>query len=477
MKKMMLAFAAFALLAAACGQYPGVHQDAVEAGQVAPAGTSTGLDTGTTGTLPDGSTAPTGGAGTGTTGTGTTGVPTGTGTTGTTGTSTGSGSGSSGSGSGGTSAGGATTPTGGGTTTGVTEKTIKIGIHAPLTGAAPLKAESFDKGKDLYWEKGDNGKPVVIHGRTVEVVFQDDQYNPSHARAVCQQMAEEEQVFMLIGGAGTDQIQACAAYAASKGIPYISAGVTEKGLSTLPNYFAVSMTYADQGALLAQYIKAYAADLGWGGDPAKIAVVHTNTPNFDDAVAGFTQAMPGVRVFRPEKNERGSSMAGQLCTGTLPNFEVVYPLAAPTYFIEMAGASKCEPQYVGVGVSMGLNTVASTGCQTGGLDGSRFFSPAPGFNDVQKYDPQFKAAGGSDDIMLLLWGLSKTLHQMLDNAGPNLTREGFIAATSTASFKSGVYPDLQYSAQNHFGASQVHVLRADCGLRQFVTEHAFKSSF
>jgi hypothetical protein len=143
----------------------------------------------------------------------------------------------------------------------------------------------------------------------------------------------------------------------------------------------------------------------------------------------------------------------------------------------MAGAAKCNPRYVGVGVSMGLNTVASTGCQTGGLDGSRFFSPSPAFADAAKYDPAFTAAGGSDDIMLLLWGLSKTIHQMLDKAGPALSREGFIASTATGTFKSGVYPDLQYSAQNHFGASQVHVLRADCASRQFVTEHAFKSSF
>jgi hypothetical protein len=33
------------------------------------------------------------------------------------------------------------------------------------------------------------------------------------------------------------------------------------------------------------------------------------------------------------------------------------------------------------------------------------------------------------------------------------------------------------SPSNHFGARQVHVLRADCASRQFVTEHAFKSSF
>ncbi len=463
MRKTVVAFAAFALLAAACGQYPNVHEDAVASGEIAPAGSS-GL------TAEPGAVVPgtTGTGTTGTTGTGTTGT-TGTGTTGTTGTGT------TGTNDTGTTPGGATTPTGGGTTTGVTPTTIKIGLHAPLTGAAPLKSESFDVGKDLYWLKGDNGKPVVIHGRKVQVVFQDDQYNPSHARAVCQQMAEDQQVFMLIGGAGTDQIQACAAYAASKGIPYLSAGVTEKGLSTLPNYFALSMSYADQGPLLARYLQQNKAALGWGGDPSQVALVHTNTPNFDDATAAFTQAMPGVEVFRPEKNERGSSMAGQLCTGTIKNFEVVFPLTAPTYFIEMAGASKCNPRYVGVGVSMGLNTVASTGCRAGGVDGSRFFSPVPAYANAQEFDPAFKAAGGSDDIMFLLWGLSKTLHQLLDNAGPSLSREGFISATSTATVKSGVFPDLKYTPTNHFGATQAHMLRADCATSQYVTEKGFYS--
>jgi branched-chain amino acid transport system substrate-binding protein len=468
MRKMILVFAAFTLLAAACGQYPNVHEDALEAGEIAPAGTGLATDP-VTGLPVDPGTGTT----TGTTGTGTTGT-TGTGTTGTTGTET---TGTTGTGptDPGSTGSGTTTPTGGGTTTGVTDTAIKIGLHAPLTGAAPLKAESFNAGKDLDWLKGNDGKPIEIHGRQVQVVFQDDQYNPSHARAVCQQMAEDQQVFMLIGGAGTDQIQACAAYAASKGIPYLSAGVTEKGLTTLPNYFAVSMSYAAQGPLLAKYMQANKAALNWSGDPAKVVLVHTNTPNFDDAVASFTQALPGAKIIRPEKNERGSSMASQLCTGTTKNYEVVYPLTAPTYFLEMAGASKCNPQYVGVGVSMGLNTVASTGCTTGGVDGARFFSPVPAYAGSEKWDPAFKQAGGSDDIMFLLWGLMKSIHQLLLNAGENLSREGFIAATSNASVKSGVFPDLKYTPSNHFGASQVHVLRADCASDQYVTEQGFYS--
>ena len=126
---------------------------------------------------------------------------------------------------------------------------------------------------------------------------------------------------------------------------------------------------------------------------------------------------------------------------------------------------------------MGLDQVASTGCATGGVANSRFFSPGPAFADANQYAPDFLKAGGTDDIMQLLWGISKTLHQLFLKAGPNLSREAFIASTSNATVKSGVFPDLTFTPTNHFGARQVHVLRADCTRRAYVTEKAFASSF
>src|SRR3954468_10106555 len=61
--------------------------------------------------------------------------------------------------------------------TGVTATSIRIGIQATVTGAAPLPQNAFDKGKDLYWkyiaEKGG------VFGRNVEVLVRDDQFNTS----------------------------------------------------------------------------------------------------------------------------------------------------------------------------------------------------------------------------------------------------------------------------------------------------------
>ena len=430
--------AALALLTASCGQLPGVHDNAVRSGEVPAGGLGPGTDIGA-----DPGTDP--------------------------GADPGSSPGAGGNGGGGGGGGVSPPPPGGGNTTGITATTIKIGIHAPLTGAAPISPTSFRTGTPLYWE---NNK---VFGKNVQVVFEDDQYNPSHAKQVCQKMVEQDKVFLLLGGGGTDQVQSCARYAASVGVPYLSAGTTEVGIRGLDNYFAVSESYAQQGPQLAQYIKRE-----FTTDAARVAMVVTDTPNFDDAVTAFTEAFPGVKVFRPAKNQRGGSMAGNLCTGNVKNYDVVYPLTAPTYYLEMAAAAQCHPQYAGVGITMGLDQVADTGCSGNRpTENGVFFSPAPAFADSNDYDPKFRQAGGSDDIMWLLWGLMKSLHQLFLETGEDLSRERFIAASESATVKTGVYPDVQYAPDDRFGAKQVHVLKNVCtgDGGHYVTLEAFKSSF
>ena len=101
-----------------------------------------------------------------------------------------------------------------------------IGVHAPITGAAPVPQDSVDKAKDLYWkflaERGG------IFGRNVRVVFRDDQFNPSRAVPVCREMVEQEHAFLLVG-IGTDQVVPCARYASQVGVPYFAMGGGESG--------------------------------------------------------------------------------------------------------------------------------------------------------------------------------------------------------------------------------------------------------
>jgi branched-chain amino acid transport system substrate-binding protein len=359
------------------------------------------------------------------------------------------------------------------TTTGITNQTIKIGAHAPITGAAPVPSDSAQKGSDLYykWLRHNNH---AINGRFVDSMLKNDNYNPSQAVAVCKEMVEKDRVFLLYGYAGTDQIQACARYAASVGVPYLSAGVTEIGLTTLPNYFAISMSYPQQAPLLADLL---VTDLG--ARKEKNGMLRFDTPNFDDAHDAFIEEM-GDRAAKISYDRAVSKGAGQAEAQTVvqemkaAGLENVYVLTSPVWFLQVLQAARSqsfEPQWVGVGITKALDTVSSVGCRNGTLSRAKFFSPFPAWADINKFDPDFQKAVAAvypeedkgDDIMLIGWGMSKVIAELLEGAGRQLSREGFVGSAQRAkNVKTGVFPPVTFSPQDHFGGSQIHLNEAQC---------------
>jgi hypothetical protein len=129
-----------------------------------------------------------------------------------------------------------------------------------------------------------------------------------------------------------------------------------------------------------------------------------------------------------------------------------------------------NPQFVGPGITSGLQTVAEIGCQgRKGVDKAIFLSPFPQLDKIDEIDPGYQKAYreqlGEDggDLGLALWGLSKQLKTMFDAAGKDMTRQSFVTTVEGGTkFAGGVYPPVTYSSRNHFGGSQVHAVQADC---------------
>lgn len=368
--------------------------------------------------------------------------------------------------------------------TGVTDSDITIAVHAPVTGAAPLPSRSFEQARDLYFRWVTEAKGETILGRsTVNVLFRDDKYDPSSAVQVCREMASR--AFFLVGGGGTDQIQACGRFANQARVPYFSAGVTERGLQGLEWYFATSMSYKQQGPLLAQYVKKEHGN-------AKVAAIVTDTPNFDDAIQGWEAGVQrqGLNYHGTLRHPRGdtgwyNSFAREL---NQAGVDVVYMLTAPVDYIRFAQQSHQQgfkPAWVGVGVTMGLNAVLGAGCPE--VDGGTFFSPFPGLDWARQNEPAFFEAAQqfgtpNDDLALALWGLGKSSHVMFNRYaeiyGNDLTREDFRAVTERQSgIRTNVYPEISYSPENHFGARTVHQVRADCSREEHVTVATHASGF
>jgi branched-chain amino acid transport system substrate-binding protein len=505
------------LLAAACGQKAGVGDSAAApsaadqaaagapasqaeasagsgetvdtggaTGTATPSGGATGIGTPSAGgsTPATGSASPSARSNTGAAGTG-----------GAQGGATGSGSGSgrtqtsAGSSSGSAAGGGGTAtpaPVPGGASpaadrTGVTDTKIRIGIHAPITGAAPFPQNAFDKGKDVYWkflaEKGG------LFGRSVEIVFRDDQFNPSRAVQVCREMVEQEKVFILMGAAGSEQITACARYANSKGVPYLSAGVNEDGLTGLNTYFATSQTYAQQHPALVSYIANKLKK-------TKLAIVLNNTPALNETQQSITKLAQGaglniVRESRIGKNASDSELLSEANALRTSGAEVVYLLTSPVNFVKLATNGQAQaysPIYMGPGITNGINIVAEAGCPA--IGPAKFFSPFPQLDVIDQLDPDYQRSyqkyngGKGDDIGLAEWGLSKVVGAMLQAAGKDLSRQSFLAALESGKeFNTNVYPTVSYSGTIRFGAKSAHLLEADCNTRKFKTIAQFATGF
>jgi ABC-type branched-subunit amino acid transport system substrate-binding protein len=375
---------------------------------------------------------------------------------------------------------------------GVTADSIVVGIHAPVTGAAPFPQTSFNNGKSVYFDFVNKHEGGILGGKKLKVVFEDDEYNPVTAKQKCQKMVEQDHAFILIGGGGADQITACAQYANSVGVPYFSAGVNEAGLLGLHSYFAISESYSQQSNQVAQYIKNKFAK-------TKVGVVVAETPSFDDARTSVLKALQanGLNVVvndRINKNadqNQSQAEASKLCDAS-KGIEIVYVLTSPETFINLAASINsqppCAPKFIGPGITSGLNEVAAVLCGGTGtrvFPGAIFFSPFPQTDAIDSMDPQYNTAYGEsnngqkgDDIGIALWGLEKNLRLMFQAVGPSLGRAGLISLLESGKqFTTGVYPPVQYSASSHLGSTQVHVLEATCTPPAYTTKFRFASAF
>jgi len=388
---------------------------------------------------------------------------------------------------GGTTAGGTTTGGAvacgtphGGSTTGVTAGTINIGIHAPLTGTGtPFPNSSFQAGAQVFWDQPGH----TVCGRHVKTDFQDDQYTPAHARQVCSSMAQRD--FLVIGGGGTDQIQACATEPTihTKNVPYLSAGVTDNGLTGLSNYFAVSLTYKQQGTLVLRNAQqqgfATPADSrvdsdNISGAKAKWAIVTANTPNFAGARQGIEAALTAAHIpfkdYQVDQNGNYQGAATQFGQQlALNGFKTIFFDAAPGYFVfTTAGFYKqpgAQADWVGPGVTYTEVTVAQYICEQSQneINGHAWFlAPAPG---LDKATNDFKQAykGSYDDIEWALWGLSNSLWNLLKDASSNLTRENFIGSSEHAAVAADPYVPVDFRDHGgHFGGTGAWVQKVNC---------------
>ncbi len=136
----------------------------------------------------------------------------------------------------------------------VAEETIKIGGIGVLTGPASLYGIAVQKGIDLYIEQ--LNAAGGIDGKKVEILWEDDQGDPTSAQQAYYKLVENDGVVAILGAVLTGATKAVAEAAEVDGIPVISASATAYEITTgRPSVFRTCFLDPFQAVMIARYIK------------------------------------------------------------------------------------------------------------------------------------------------------------------------------------------------------------------------------
>ncbi|MBO3083646.1 ABC transporter substrate-binding protein [Cellulomonas fengjieae] len=139
---------------------------------------------------------------------------------------------------------------------GVTDDTVTVGTHTPLTGPAAAGYSTISAATTAYFEYvNDNGG---INGRSIEYLVKDDGYNPATTSTVVRELVQEDEVFAIINGLGTPTHSAVVDYLNENEVPdlFVASGSPQWDQpDTFPWTFGYNADYVVEAKALATYAK------------------------------------------------------------------------------------------------------------------------------------------------------------------------------------------------------------------------------
>lgn len=173
---------------------------------------------------------------------------------------------------------------------GVTQTSILLGTTSPLSGPASAYA-SVARGADAYF-KYVNARGGV-NGRKIADTILDDGYNPALTVQATRQLVEQDKVFAVFNGLGTEQNLAVRDYLNANKVPqlFAASGATAFGTDAAKYPYTIGLqpSYQAEGWVLGKYL---ARTQG----AAKVAVLFQNDDYGTDLLNGLKKGIERSRV-------------------------------------------------------------------------------------------------------------------------------------------------------------------------------------
>ncbi|QCW50087.1 ABC transporter substrate-binding protein [Nocardioides dongxiaopingii] len=359
-------------------------------------------------------------------------------------------------------------------TVGVTDTSVKIGAHFPLTGVAAPGYSEIPTGAQAYFDYVNAAGG--INGRTIEYVVKDDGYDPSKTGAVTNELVLDEEIFAMVGGLGTPTHRTVVDFLNEEEVPdlFVSSGSLQWGddVEAKPYTFGWQTDYESEGKIIGQYVAENLPD-------AKVGLFLQDDDFGTDGEKGLRQFLDDQIVSVQRYTSGNTEVAPQVTALQADGADVVIGFNTPSYTaltqLTALGLGY-QPQWVYSNVGSdptlvgGLLAQFSEGAVEGGtdaLDGvmtTEYIAGVDAADDpwVQLWQKVWDEHGADGELTnYRIYGMSQAYAfvQALAAAGEDLTRDGLVEAVEGLGDAEG--PQLapfRYSADSHLGISGMRVV-------------------
>jgi branched-chain amino acid transport system substrate-binding protein len=364
---------------------------------------------------------------------------------------------------------------------GVTADSILIGGTAALSGPAAAYG-TIPKSSDAYLHYvNDNGG---VNGRKITYKYLDDGYNPAQTVPLTKQLVEQDQVFLMYAGLGTQPQTSVRDYLNGKKVPqaFVATGATtfSAEFEKYPFTLGWQPVYQGESLIYAQYILKNTPN-------AKVGVIYQNDDYGQDYLDGLVKGLgnkAAEMIVDKETNDVGApDLSSQILklknsgADTLFVFETPSPaikslVAAyqagwhPTIYLNSVSAPVPYVQAAqkAAGDAAAVDGIVTVAYLKDPADPAQ--ANDAGIQLYKQIMAKYYPDGKLDDSFNI-YGMATaySLADVLKKAGPNLTRQGVMDALNTLSETDNpfMFPGIpiKNTATDHYTIAQEYITKYD----------------
>src|SRR5437879_3139779 len=214
------------------------------------------------------------------------------------------------------------------TDVGITSNSILLGNTIAQSG--PAAAYGTIANAELAYFTYINSQGGV-NGRKINLKILDDAYNPAETVPLTKQLVEQDQVFAMFSGLGTQAQTSVRDYLNSKKVPqlFVATGATtfNKDFSTNPWTLGWQPPYQGESRI-------YAKDILQNHPNAKIGVLYQNDDYGQDYLKGLTDGLgssASLIVDKESYDVTATSVASQLAKIRAKGADTLFVFATPAF--------------------------------------------------------------------------------------------------------------------------------------------------